>query len=39
METIDLVQIDVQPEVNEGIPGCSIIYTPTGRASYQKAGK
>ena len=32
METFDFVQIDAQAEVNEGIPGCSIIYAPTGQA-------
>lgn len=34
METLDLVQIDAQLIVNEGIPGCSIIYAPTGQAWF-----
>ena len=32
METIELVQIDTQPKVNEALPGCSIIYAPAGQA-------
>ena len=34
MENIELVQIDTQPHVSEALPGCSIIYAPSGQARF-----